>query len=110
MTEAAKLKKEIDNVAALIDTARHVLADGRLVDLKGLDRRVETACTALAALAREDAQALQPRMIGLLEGIDSLARDLRARHAELKSALGGLSSRARAATAYVQGGGAARPK
>ena len=86
--------------------ARHALADGRAVDLDGLEELIDAACRDVGELSGAEARALQPLLIALYDDLDRLAEALRREHDALKLALSDLSAQQRARSAYHKSSGA----
>jgi hypothetical protein len=92
---------EAEKIAALIETARRVLADGKSVDLSALEDKVRVLCEAAHHAPATERQALKRSLGGIIDGLDALAADLTEHHRSLSE---GLSDdvRRRAAAAYAR--------
>ena len=75
------LSTEVEKVAAMLMTARRLLAGGTMVDLSALQGMVSGVCEQVAALPRAQGQALLPGLESLRRGLDYLGDDLRTLHA-----------------------------
>jgi len=106
MTMNTELSREMEAVEAVIQRAQADLAAGRAVDVSPLEGRISVLCEHLAAVPPEDSQAVQPRVLALIDDFSHLAREIESRMAELKEVLKDTSGRARALNAY---GSAPRP-
>jgi hypothetical protein len=102
VSRTEELRLQFDGVAATVDTARRVLADGRAVDLTGLEERVAALCTAIGAQPEPAAIGYRPRLIALLDDVDRLRSDLEAQRALLVRELGTLAARRQAIGAYAK--------
>ena len=80
MTEAQgsrlDVRDEARKVASLIDTARRLLAEGRMVELSALEGKVQTLCDAIRRAPPEDAEELKSPIRAILEGLDRLEAEL----------------------------------
>lgn len=77
------LSTEVEKVAAMLMTARRLLAGGTMVDLSALQGMVSGVCEHVAALPSEQGQALLPGLESLRRGLDYLGDDLRTLHARM---------------------------
>lgn len=100
MNETEQVIQQLDAAAAIVAGARQVLADGRAVDLAGLDQRIAGLCEAARMLPEPAAGGLKPRLVALLDDVDRLAADVEAQRALLTKALGSLAARRHAVAAY----------
>lgn len=91
--------QEVEKVATFIDTARRLLADGKMIDLAGLQRNVDILCRALHQAPPADAAALKDSVAALLAGLDALAEALSSQYETLFQHLDG-SLRRKALAAY----------
>ncbi len=96
---ARKLTAASDLVAAM----RRELGRDADADLAPLLGVVEAACEAIGALSRDDARALLPRVVALLDEVDALERDLDAVRDTTKRRLSGLAQHRQADSAYRGG-------
>jgi hypothetical protein len=67
---------EVQKVAAMLLTARRLLAGGTMVDLAALQGMVSGVCDQVATLPREEGRALLPGLESLLRGLGYLGDDL----------------------------------
>lgn len=106
--EADTLRSRLLEAATLVGTAKSLIADGGVVDLAGLDARVQTICEALPSLPSPDREALKPALIALMDGLGGLAEAVKAQHAALAERLSAVSRGGRAMGAYGAGLAAGR--
>lgn len=83
VTEGDPLSTEVEKVAAMLMTARRLLAGGTMVDLSALQGMVNGVCLQVAALPREQGRALLPGLESLRRGLDYLGDDLGVLHARI---------------------------
>lgn len=107
MSEIATIRAGIEQISAMVDAARRLVADGHLVDLRTLEARVESFCTALRNAPAEAARELRPAMTGLIDELSRLDQAVRTSQTDTAAKLGETLARRRAATAYT--GTPARP-
>lgn len=89
MTEAQALAERLDAMMQAVATAHDSIRQGAALDLTGLDRQVDTVCTAARTLPRAEARALAPRLADLADRLDRLAADLTAAAREADGATAG---------------------
>lgn len=78
---------EVEKVATFIETAKRLLAEGKMIDLTGLQRNVDVLCRALREAPPEEAGALKESVADLLAGLDLLAAALSDQYAEVSRGL-----------------------
>lgn len=103
MITLAEVSSDLDRAARLIGAAREVVEGGKIVDLTGLDKLVQEACTKIEALTEGERAAVKPLLISLIDSLNGLVASLGAQRGEVAGELGELSSRSRATTAYGKG-------
>lgn len=69
--DPATICRGLAEVTAAVELARQTAAEGGLVDLSGLDARVDALCRAVVALPRAEGRGFEA---ALLELIDTLTR------------------------------------
>lgn len=89
MNGGERVRQDVNKVAALITTARRLLAGGALVDLSALEGKVRGICEATATLAAEDGRALRPSLQALVDGLDHLIGELRIQRDRVTQGPGG---------------------
>lgn len=73
---AEGLKLEMRKAASLVDTARRLVADGRIVDLAALEAKARAIADGAGRLPRDEGRALLPGLEALVDGLDRLADEL----------------------------------
>jgi len=94
---------DIDNktqkVAALINAARRLLADGQIVDLSALQGKVKELCLAIESNPPSEESNVTESVNEIILTLDSLAREVQSQFDGLAGTLG-TTDRQRAAKAY----------
>ena len=88
--------------SATVAAARGAVAGGESVDLESLEADVDATCHAIMALPGGEGRSLQPEMVALSDDLNLLAEALEREYGAMKQALGELSERQRAQTAYLK--------
>ena len=107
--DADALRNRLLEAATLVGTAKSLIAEGGVVDLAGLDSRVQGICQALPDLPGPDREALKPALIALMDGLGGLAEAVKTQHAALAEKLSAVSRGSRALGAYGAGLAAGKP-
>jgi hypothetical protein len=100
MTDIADIRKGIEQISTMVDAARRLVAEGHLVDLRSLETRVATFCSAIANTSPDIAKQLRPTMLALVDELGRLDAAVRQSQTETAAKLGETLARRRAATAY----------
>ena len=110
MSESERITKELDAITVIIDASQGLLDDGKVIDLAGLDKRVDKLCADIAAQPAANSRGLKDRLILMIESLDRLVASLDVQHKELGAALKDVTDRQRAVTAYGPGTVASRAR
>lgn len=100
MSDVALIRHGLEEVVGAVALARRKVGEGQLVDLSGLERRVDELCTAIREQDSKAAQSLRPPLISLIDDLNRLSDDLKAQHGEVAAELKGSQSHRSAAAAY----------
>ena len=106
--DAEALRTRLLEAANMVGTARSLIADGGIVDLSGLDARVQDICKAIPELPRDEREELKLALIALMDGLGGLAETVKVQHAALAEKLSSVSQGHRAVGAYGAGLAAGR--
>jgi hypothetical protein len=98
---AAALKDELKETAEGIDAARGLVNDGQVVDLAGLEARVEDLCARIKTVDAQDRDRLKPTLVAIIDGLDSLAEALTKQRDGIGGAIREITTHHRAASAYT---------
>lgn len=93
-------RRGLDEVAEAVGLAQRTVRNGDLVDLTGLERRVDDLCAAIRALPQADGRSLEPQLLGLIDDLTTLTDALRRQSEQTRIELGETSSHSAAAAAY----------
>ncbi|MBI1778646.1 MAG: hypothetical protein HYR63_25170 [Proteobacteria bacterium] len=99
---AAEVERQLRDAKARIEQARAALASGRPVDLADFEATAEALCGAIMRLPAPEAKALAQELAAMIEEVDRLSIELKARKAELA---GSAPDPRRVARAYGAGSG-----
>jgi hypothetical protein len=108
MTEVAEIRRGIEQISTMVDAARRLVAEGHLVDLRSLETRVATFCSAIQNVSTDAAAQIRPVMLGLVDELGRLDAAVRQSQSETAAKLGETLARRRAVSAY--GGVATGPR
>lgn len=100
MINAGTIAEDLTKMGDIIVAARDLVADGQLINLKPLESEIGRIGKELAGINAVDAERIKPVLLSLLDELDRLAGDMRARQADVESQLRSLSTHASAARAY----------
>jgi hypothetical protein len=103
MKDVQDVRESIDRAAAAIGTAQTLVAEGKTVDLSGLDEGIATLCADVAALPKDRRTTIKMPLLGLVDGLNRLVDGIRSQHERLSAALNGTTSRRNAVSAYAKG-------
>jgi len=109
MTAGEQVRTALDDAQRAIVTATALVAEGKSIDLTGLDQGVATLCGDIAALPVSERKDFKPRLLALIDELGRLVAEIETQHKEIAAALTGVSSRRNAVSAYGKGAGAAPP-
>lgn len=100
MITADDICRDLTHIGDVISAARDLVADGQLVNLGPLEREVDRICGGLVDLPGGDAEKVKPVLLSLMDELDRLAEQMRARQGEYESELRSLASHQNATKAY----------
>ncbi|NNG02755.1 MAG: hypothetical protein HKM95_01465 [Inquilinus sp.] len=100
MKDVDRIRRGLQEVASAVSLARTKVEAGQLIDIAGLESRVDELCQATLALEREVAQPLKPSLLSLVDDLNRLSEGLKKQHCEVAAELQGSHSHSQAAAAY----------
>lgn len=109
MTALSDIQAQLDQTAGIIDSFKHSITDGALIDMTGLDRSVEEICAAIAELPADQRVTVKETLITILDSLNGLVESLEEQQQDASDGLKGLASRQQAVSAYGKGNVAAQP-
>jgi hypothetical protein len=109
MTAGEQVRTALDDVQRAIVTATTLVADGKPIDLTGLDQGIASLCGDIAALPAEERRDFKPRLVTLIDELGRLVGAIETQHRTIAAALTNVGSRRSAVNAYGKGANAAQP-
>jgi hypothetical protein len=103
MTSAQTICNELTRVGDIIVAARDLVADGQLINIKPLENEIGRICGDLGGLNATDAERVRPILLALIDDLDRLAAEMRARQSDFEDELRAFSTHSKATTAYTAG-------
>ena len=100
MSHVPQIRRGLEEVVGAVALARKKIVDGQLVDLSGLERRVDELCEAIREEKSEEASSLRGLLLSLIEDLTRLSDDLKEQYGQVASSLKGSESHRSAAAAY----------
>lgn len=107
MTAGEQVRTALDDAQRAIVTATALVAEGRPIDLIGLDKEIATLCGNIAGLPGGERKDFKARLLALIDELGRLVAEIETQHRAIAAALGGVSSRRNAVSAYGKGAKAA---
>lgn len=108
--DTTQVRTGLLEAAAMVGTARSLIAEGKVVDLAGLESRVACVCGQLPSLPAPDRETLKSALIALMDGLGGLAEALNEQHGALAKQLAAVSKGKSAVSAYGAGAATAGPR
>ena len=102
MSQSIEIAAELDSVSDLVARAKADLTAGVNLDLAPLETKIEALCTRIEALSPGEGRAVQSSLLALADTFNSLAGSIEAALSEVKTEMGEISGRQRAASAYAK--------
>jgi hypothetical protein len=93
---------DLDAVGGIIARTEADLAVGAVLDLAPLESHIQELCTRIEGLPPGEGHALQPKLRALADHFGRLGQSIEATMSELKTEMGQVSGRQRAASAYAK--------
>lgn len=100
MSITPPLRTELDALLAAVSRTAELAKQGELIDLSTLEEAVAGFCGRVQAAPAEEAKALRPAMVGLIDELSRLDSTMRQAYAALGQQLSESVQRRRAAAAY----------
>lgn len=110
MTTGQQVRSAIDDAQQAVATASALIAEGKAIDLTGLDDGVARICRDIATLPRPERQQFKPQVLALIDSLNQLVGLIGQQHGEVAAALNDAASRKTAVSAYGKNAGAAAGK
>ena len=103
MTALGDIKTELDQTSSVIERFRSSVAQGEIIDLTGLDQKIEGMCNAIIELPEDERVTVKATLIGLIDDLNALVDMLNRQQEKASEELKGVTSRERAVSAYGRG-------
>lgn len=103
MSALRDIQTELDQTSGVIERFRTCLAEGSVIDLTGLDRRIEGMCNAIIELPEDQRATVKATLIGLIDELNGLVEVLSRQQDKVSEELKGVASRQKAVSAYGKG-------
>ena len=103
LTSIDEIVREIDHVASMINAFRTAATGGDIVDLSGIEQRVETLCASISSKRAEARDRLKSPLLTLIDDLNRLVEALEVQQNEASETVKSISSRHRAVSAYGKG-------
>jgi hypothetical protein len=100
LTDITHVEDQLQEATVAVDAAGTLIGQGQSIDLIGLERHVNQICATIGELPATQCANLNPALIMLIDGLNSLTRKLSAQHERVAGQLQGLSSHRKASSAY----------
>lgn len=104
MKDVDRIQLGLQEVTSAVSLAQSKVEAGHLVDLAGLEHRVDELCQATLAMPREQAMPLKPALLSLVDDLNRLSECLKKQHREVAAELKDTRSHSQAAAAYRKPG------
>lgn len=88
MTARDDIESKTQKIAALINAARRLLADGQIVDLSALQGKVKELCLTIESNPPNEESGIKESVNEIILSLDSLARDVQSQFDGLAGSLG----------------------
>jgi len=74
--EIDKIMEEFNQIDSFLLAMRELIRNKKLIDLKGLDRRVENVCLSIQKAPKEVKKACIPRLKQFLDSLDNYEEEI----------------------------------
>jgi hypothetical protein len=102
MSQSSEIMADLDAVDGMIARAEADLAAGAVLDLAPLESHIEELCTRIEGLPPGEGRDVQSKLVALADSFGRLGRSIEATMSEIKTEMGEVSGRQRAASAYAK--------
>ena len=109
MSALRDIQTQLDQTASVIERFHHSVAEGTVIDLTGLDQRIEGMCNAINDLPEDERASVKGTLIGLIDDLNALVELLTRQQDLVSESLKGVTSREKAVSAYGKSLNTAKP-
>ncbi len=102
MSQSSEIMADLNAVGSIITRAEADLAAGAVLDLAPLESHLEELCTRIEGLPPGEGRDVQSKLLALADAFGRLGRSIEATMSEIKTEMGEVSGRQRAASAYAK--------
>jgi hypothetical protein len=103
MSALRDIQSELDQTSSVIERFQNNVAEGSVIDLTGLDQRIEGMCSAINDLPEHERATVKGTLIGLIDELNALVGMLTEQQNQVSERLKGVGSREQAVSAYGKG-------
>jgi hypothetical protein len=100
MSALRDIQTQLDQTSGVIERFRSCIAEGSVIDLTGLDQRIEGMCDAIIQLPEDQRVTVKATLIGLIDELNGLVELLSQQQDKVSEDLKGVASRQKAVSAY----------
>ena len=83
MTDKAELETQLNNIREVINQAQGKIEQGEVIDLSGLNLKVQDACRDVLALPPPEAKEFKSTMMDMVSSLNTLEQSLKTFHGEM---------------------------
>ncbi len=102
MSQSSEIMADLDAIGSALTRAEADLAAGAILDLAPLERHIEELCTRVEGLPPGEGRDVQAKLLALADAFGHLGQSIEATMSEIKTEMGEVSGRQRAASAYAK--------
>jgi hypothetical protein len=77
VSDLPAIRQELDELAAMLAAAEHLIDDGHVIEIPPIEERVDALCARILALEPRDRQACGAILSDLIRGLEALLAKLR---------------------------------
>jgi hypothetical protein len=109
MSALNQISTEIDIATGIIEGFRSAAATGQVVDLTGLDTRIEALCSDITAMPAGERRKLHSRLLSLVDDLNRLVGVIESQQRDVAAGIRDVTSRQKAVSAYSHGAESSDP-
>ena len=109
MSALTDIQTQLDQTSNVIERFRDSVAEGSVIDLTGLDQKIEGMCDAINELPADQRITVKSTLIGLIDDLNTLVESLTVQQDKVSEGLKGVISREKAVSAYGKGINTTKP-
>ena len=109
MSALEEIQTQLDQTSDVIERFHGSVAEGSVIDLTGLDQKIEGMCIAINELPEHERITVKGTLIGLIDDLNALVGKLTIQQNRISEGLKGVTSREKAVSAYGKGLNTTKP-